>query len=305
MSVRRRSFSRRNSAAGSADDGSDEGDCGYVKVFLKPLERGNYSVILGWFGIRTDGWAQIPDRLLGTYSGQWLGLVYGGMALVAAFLLYEMVTLDLGYLFQRICGIVEPIFTIMCAFYWLALYLRRTWSSTSIYVLFCSCFAGEVLGQCLSTRSEDGYVSQPFVALVVLVAVAVASLFSTLETSDSVLVIGFVSLLRFMACSSLNDLPQITRPFLAYLSGILGTIGAKYMETTFRPPVNGQSNPEGKIPIIKRRRSSSSTAHSFTSHRAGRRTSLPALIQKSQVCVTGRCYWPKTQILYTFKSNQV
>ena len=283
MSAKRRSFSRRSSAAADADDGSDdETDCGYVKVFLKPLERGNYSVILGWFGIRTDGWS-LPDQLA-VVGDHHPGTVYGVLALVAGLVLYELVMVDLGYLFQRLCGVIEPIFTIMSAFYWLALYLRRTWSTTSIYVLFCSCFAGEVLGQCLSSTSHEGYVSQPFVALVVLVAVAVASLFSTLETSDSVLVIGFVSLLRFMACSSLHDLPQISRPFLAYLSGIMGTIGAKYMETTFRPPMNGiQSNPEGKIPIIKRRRSSSSTAHSFTSHRAGRRTSLPALIQKSQV----------------------
>ncbi|GAB6029658.1 hypothetical protein CHUAL_005392 [Chamberlinius hualienensis] len=41
-----------------------------------------------------------------------------------------------------------PLFAIICAYYWLAVGYRKTWSHSSIYLLFCACYVGEVIVQC-------------------------------------------------------------------------------------------------------------------------------------------------------------
>jgi cGMP-inhibited 3',5'-cyclic phosphodiesterase A len=275
-----RSGSNRSNRNGDKDDEEIENN-GYIQIFIKPLEQANYSVIFGWLGLSTV-----------KLSRQQVGCVYGAGVLLVAALLYHLLLTDLGYLFHRICGHIVPIFCVGCGFYWLALVFRKSWSNTSVYILFCACFAGELLGQfvCDGTDSstassapspgEDPYITRPLLALAVLLAVSLASVFSTLETIHSTFVIVFVSLTRYLACTSLTDLPQTLRPFVAYVSGIAGVIAAKYMETVFKPPVNNYNNmtQDGKIPVIKRRRSSSSTAHGLSAHRVGRRTSLPALI---------------------------
>ncbi len=287
--LRSRSGSSRGSRNGEKDEEEVDNN-GYIQIFIKPLEQGNYSVVLGWLGLSTV-------RL----SRQQIGLVYGLGAVILAGMLYHLFLSDLGFLFHRICGHIVPIFSVGCAFYWLALYFRKSWSNTSVYILFCACFAGELLGQCVydgpgagtahsppsqsPTPGEDPYITRPLLALAVLLAVSLASVFSTLETVHSTFVIVFVSLTRYLACTALTDLPQTLRPFLAYFSGIAGVIAAKYMETVFKPPVSNYSmTQDGKIPVIKRRRSSSSATHGMSTHRVGRRTSLPALIHsKSQV----------------------
>jgi hypothetical protein len=259
-------------AAGGQKDDDDADNNGYIQVFIRPLEQGNYSVLLSWLGVKKT-----------ELSSRQLGLFYGVVSVMCSALVYQLLLADLGLLFHRLCGLVVPIFGIGCAFYWLALYYRHSWSTTSVYVLFCSCFAGEFLGRCVGGAERDSYITQPSQVVAVLVAVGVASVFSTLETLSSTFVIVFVSFVRFLACTSLTDLPQITRPFAAYLSGVVGIIAAKYMETVFKPPVNAYVTPDGKIPVIKRRRSSASTSHTLNSHRAARRTSLPAIIHKNQV----------------------
>ncbi|KAH9500195.1 cGMP-inhibited 3',5'-cyclic phosphodiesterase A [Bulinus truncatus] len=115
----------------------------------------------------------------------------------------------------------------------------------------------------------------------------VASVFSSLETSHSAGVILLVSFTRFLACSALQDIPVGLRPFVAYSCGFAGNIVAKYMEAILKPQIQNYTTQDGKIPVIKRRRSSSSSAHAFTAHRSTRRTSLPALIQKSQSSAAG------------------
>ena len=267
-----RKGSGSKTTANSAPNGDSEVEYnGYIQVFMKPLEQGNYSVILGWLGVQK-------------MSPRQMGLLYSLTAVTASVILYQLLFGELGFLFHRLCALIVPIFSVTCAFYWLALYFRKSWSTTSIYVLFCSCFVGEFTGQVLCNSSSDHYITQPFLAFTVLVAVSTASIFSTLETTHSTFVIIFVSFIRFLSCTALSGLPQVLRPFLAYFSGIVGVIGAKYMETVFKPPVTTNlMTQDGKIPVIKRRRSSASASHAFTTHRAGRRTSLPALIQKCQV----------------------
>ena len=282
----------RVSSKGSRGDGDkDEGEeienNGYIQVFVKPLDQGNYSVILSWMGISNK---KLSVNQLAVWSGV--------AVLVASFLLYQLIITDLGLLFQRLCGVIVPIFSIICGFYWVALYLRKCWGNTSIYVLFSLCFVGEFFGQCLCEKNSN-YITQPILVCCVLVFASIASVFSTLETAQSTCVIVFVSFTRFLACMTLSDLPQLLRPYVAYSSGIVGVIAAKYMETAFRPPITNFMTQDGKIPVIKRRRSSSSSMHGFSAHRSGRRTSLPALIQKNQVltvlsftlitCITSSC----------------
>ena len=245
--------------------------------------------VLHQLGLQEKQELALSQQQVNTVAG--MGVVLGSV------LAYQLMISDLGSLFHRICGLVIPIFSIGCAFYWLALYLRKDWSTTSIYVLLCACFGGELVGQALVVAEGEAtlYITSPMLLLMVLMAVSLASVFSTLEKSHSTMVIVFVSVMRLLACSSLVDLPQSSRPFMAYMAGIAGIMGAKYMETLLKPTAPTQPVPqEVKVPTIKRRRSSTAAgvhgAGSFT-HRVGRRTSLPALIQKPQVRLTTSIYY--------------
>ncbi|KAK6187714.1 hypothetical protein SNE40_005678 [Patella caerulea] len=136
-------------------------------------------------------------------------------------------------------------------------------------------------------ESASGQVSQPIVIVTVLLSVSVASVFSSLETVHSAVVILLVSFTRFLSCSSLLDIPHATRPYVAYTCAFVGILVSKYMEAVMKPPIQNILTQDGKIPVIKRRRSSSSSAHGFSAHRSTRRTSLPALIQKNQSASAG------------------
>lgn len=289
MALHRTSVSaRRGSKNESQKDEDEPENNGYIQVLVKPLEQGNFSLVLNWLGITGTN-----------FSTQQIGVVYGIGLAISSVILYQLLRCDIGSLFHRFCGILVPMFTIICSFYWLSLYLRKTWNTTSVYLLFSSCFVGETLAQFFlvewhtSVAPQTGGVgsasisfspvTQPLVVFVVLLAVCTASVFSSLETSHSVAVISLVSFTRFLACSTLGDLPQGIRPYVAYICGLTGIIISKYMETVLKPPINNFMTHDGKIPVIKRRRSSSSSTHAFSAHRSTRRTSLPALIPKSQV----------------------
>ncbi|XP_064627396.1 cGMP-inhibited 3',5'-cyclic phosphodiesterase 3A-like isoform X2 [Lineus longissimus] len=274
MAMHGRSSSRGSRNEGEKDTETQENN-GYVQIFVKPLEQRKYSMVLSWIGLSST-----------KMSAQQCWVMYGCSALLFSLLLYHLIQCDLGFVFEKFCGLTMPICSILCGYYWIALYLRKTWSTTSVYFLFCSCFVGEFIGQCFFSGLEEDYISQPLVVFSVLASVSVASVFSSLETTQSSIVIIFVSFTRFLACVTLTDLPQVLRPLAVYFSGIGGVIAAKYMETVFKPPINNFMTQDGKIPVIKRRRSSSSSAHGFSSTRPGRRTSLPALIQKSQCSTT-------------------
>jgi len=226
-----------------------------------------------------------------------VGIFYGIAFVVLSVVIYQIC--DMGMFLHRLCSVLVPMFAIVCAFYWLSLYLRKTWSATSVYLFFCACFLGETLAQIISglwhvgtydsastgaaSDSDVGYFSQPLALFIVLLSICTASIFSSLETSHSAIVISLVSFSRFLLCSSIGVLPYGFRPYLAYFCGLGGIFVSKYMETLLKPQINNFMTHDGKIPVIKRRRSSSSTAHAFSAHRSTRRTSLPALIPKNQV----------------------
>lgn len=283
---------RRGSKNDSQKDEDDSENNGYVQVLVKPLEQGNLSLVLNWLG----GTAS-------KISCQHQGAVYGVVLAVSLVICYQLLRCDIGSVFHRLCGILVPMFTIIQSFFWLSVGLRKTWSCTSVYLLFASCFVGEAIAQIFiqSWCEEDGpslepgdkgienysQITQPLVVFVVLFAVCSASVFSTLETQHSAAVIFLVSFTRFLACSTLGDFPQNLRPYVSYVCGLTGIIISKYMETLFKPQINNFMTQDGKIPAYKRRSSSSSqggfpAARTTANHTRDRRVSLPAL-GKSQI----------------------
>nr|XP_011437661.2 cGMP-inhibited 3',5'-cyclic phosphodiesterase A isoform X4 [Crassostrea gigas] len=283
---------RRGSKNDSQKDEDDSENNGYVQVLVKPLEQGNLSLVLNWLG----GTAS-------KISCQHQGAVYGVVLAVSLVIGYQLLRCDIGSVFHRLCGILVPMFTIIQSFFWLSVGLRKTWSCTSVYLLFASCFVGEAIAQIFiqSWCEEDGpslepgdkgienysQITQPLVVFVVLFAVCSASVFSTLETQHSAAVIFLVSFTRFLACSTLGDFPQNLRPYVSYVCGLTGIIISKYMETLFKPQINNFMTQDGKIPAYKRRSSSSSqggfpAARTTANHTRDRRVSLPAL-GKSQI----------------------
>ncbi|XP_056016557.1 cGMP-inhibited 3',5'-cyclic phosphodiesterase 3A-like isoform X8 [Ostrea edulis] len=277
---------RRGSKNDSQKDDDDSENNGYVQVLVKPLEQGNLSLILNWLGGTAS---QI--------SNQHLGAVYGLILAVSLVALYQLLRCDIGSVFHRLCGFLVPMFTIVQSFFWLSVGLRKTWSCTSVYLLFASCFVGESIAQIFIQSWSEGespslraggegvgtysQITQPLVVFVVLFAVCSASVFSTLETQHSVVVIFLVSFTRFLACSTLGDIPQSLRPYLSYVCGLTGIFISKYMETVFKHPINNFMTQDGKIPAYKRRSSSSSQGgfpgRSTANHTRDRRVSLPAL----------------------------
>ncbi|KAK7492028.1 hypothetical protein BaRGS_00016692, partial [Batillaria attramentaria] len=289
MAMARQTGSRRGSKNDNDKEEEETENNGYIQVLVKPLEQGNCSLVLSWLGV-SNAELQSPYHQ---------AVFYGSAAVVCTLVLYQLLRCDVGFLFGRLCAILVPMFSILCAFFWLALYFRRTWSNTSVYLLFSSCIIGETFAQVFfrdwgqdgGGSSGDSVVSdvvaanhatQPLVIVCVLLSISLASVFSSLDTSHSAVVILLVSFTRFLACSMLSDLPFGLRTYLGYTCGFAGILVARYMETVLKPPIQHFTTHDGKIPVIKRRRSSSSSAHAFSAHRSTRRTSLPALIQKSQ-----------------------
>ena len=288
--------SRRNSRSESEKENKSVGNNCYVKVFVKPLNDSDFRFFLSWLGIN-----------YANMTTQHLGCLYCAVAAIITFTLYQLFHCDIGFIFGRFCATVVPMFSILCTFFWLALQFRSTWSCISIYLLFFSLFMGEILALVFSPairlitesgnvgdenkNSDDGvinseliYSREPIVILLVLSCVSIASLCSSLDTFQSAVVIFLIGFTRYLACFMMTDLPHRLRIFVGYACGFSGVLVARYMERVLKPPIQQFTSQDGKIPVIKRRRSASSGSHSLSNHYSTRRTSLPALIQKSQVC---------------------
>ncbi len=256
-----------------SDSDQESGDNnGYIQASISDAvmkqQRGSYNPYLAWSGLKN---MKVSSTELGT-------IIATGVAVFTCMIYFLQESLV--NLLHGLCGLFAPMFSVTCAFYWLALYLRKSWNGTSVYIFFLACYAGEIIGQlCFGAANIFG----SWVVASVLVSASLASLMSSLPTSQSALVITFLSFMRFLSGSTLQVLSPWMRPFLAYFCGIFGCIIAKYTEThLFRQhPAAMSFAMDGKIPVIKRRRTSSQA--SISSHHRSRRTSLPALIQKNQV----------------------
>ncbi|XP_076591037.1 cGMP-inhibited 3',5'-cyclic phosphodiesterase 3A-like isoform X1 [Chaetodon auriga] len=188
------------------------------------------------------------------------------------------------------CYCVSPVFTLVCAFFWVGLYLIRcgVLIRTAVFLL-AVCHLGEAAAQSLLRGAEEQLLSLPATLVVLGCLGSGALLVVRLRLGVSILV--FISVIRAVSLVSLSRVRASWRPYLAYLLGLLGVLLARYADRLLPAPgtsgtgccgsVTGAK--EEDIPVFKRRRRSSSIAasemmaHSQSNSKSHRRTSLPCI----------------------------
>ena len=181
------------------------------------------------------------------------------------------------------------LFSLLCAFFWMGLYLLRAGVRLPLAVaLLAACCGGEALVQIGLGVGEDHLLSLP-AAGVVLSCLAAAT-WLVLRLRLGVLMIALTSAVRTVSLISLERFKVAWRPYLAYLAGVLGILLARYVEQILpqsagaapREHVGAQllAGTKEDIPVFKRRRRSSSVVSaemSGCSSKSHRRTSLPCI----------------------------
>uniref|UniRef100_A0A3Q4G6X4 Phosphodiesterase n=1 Tax=Neolamprologus brichardi TaxID=32507 RepID=A0A3Q4G6X4_NEOBR len=196
-------------------------------------------------------------------------------------------------LLQTCWSVVSPLFTLVCAFFWVGVYLIRcgVLIQTAISLLTL-CHLGEVAAWSLLDGTDEQLFSFTTAAVVVLLCVATGALM-VVRLNQGISVIVFISVVRTISLFSLHKVRATWRPYVAYLVGVLGILLARYADKLL--PNQGRHK-EGctpvteareEIPVFKRRRRSSSViasdmAHSQSNSKSHRRTSLPC-IQRDQM----------------------
>lgn len=196
-------------------------------------------------------------------------------------------------LLQTCWSAVSPLFTLVCAFFWVGVYLVRCGVLVRTALsLLTLCHLGEAAARSLLDGADEPLFSFATAAAVVLVCVAAGALMvARLDRGISVVV--FLSVVRTISLFSLHRVRATWRPYVAYLVGVLGILLARYADKLLPnqgrhkegcTPVTGARE---EIPVFKRRRRSSSVvasdmAHSQSNSKSHRRTSLPC-IQRDQV----------------------
>ncbi|XP_017566124.2 cGMP-inhibited 3',5'-cyclic phosphodiesterase A isoform X1 [Pygocentrus nattereri] len=193
-----------------------------------------------------------------------------------------------------LCTLISPAFTLLCAFFWLGLYLIRGGAlAGSVALLLAACHVGEAAAQWLVRGSDEQLLS--FTASAAVLACVAGAALMVVRLGQGVSVIVFVSVVRALALISLQKVRAGWRPYVAYLLGVLGVLLARYADRLL--PNQGAQRREGSasvtgargdIPVFKRRRRSSSVVssdmahHAQSSSKSHRRTSLPC-IQRDQM----------------------
>lgn len=193
-------------------------------------------------------------------------------------------------LLLSVCYCVSPAFTLICAFFWVGLYLIRcgVLIRTALFLL-AVCHLGEAAAQSILRGAEEQLLSFP-ANLVVLGCLGSGALL-VVRLGQGVSILVFISVIRAVSLVSLNRVRASWRPYLAYLLGLLGVLLARYADRLL--PASGTSGTgccgsvteakEEDIPVFKRRRRSSSIAasemmaHSQSNSKSHRRTSLPCI----------------------------
>ncbi|KAM4627074.1 cGMP-inhibited 3',5'-cyclic phosphodiesterase 3A-like [Polymixia lowei] len=193
--------------------------------------------------------------------------------------------------------LVSPVFTLVCAFFWVGLYLIRcgVLIRTAVFLL-AVCHLGEVAAQSLLRGAEEQLLSFP-ATLVVLGCLASGALL-VVRLGQGVSILVFISVVRAVSLVSLSRVRASWRPYLAYLLGLLGVLLARYADRLLPAPgtsgtgccgsVTGAK--EEDIPVFKRRRRSSSVAasemmaHTQSNSKSHRRTSLPCIPRDQMIC---------------------
>ncbi|XP_057179621.1 cGMP-inhibited 3',5'-cyclic phosphodiesterase 3A isoform X3 [Triplophysa rosa] len=190
-------------------------------------------------------------------------------------------------LVEFVWQLVSPIFTLVCAFFWVGLYLLRcgVLIRTAVFLLTV-CHLGEAAAQSLLDAQQ--LYSFTATALVLLACLASGALM-VVRLGQGISVLVFISIIRTVSLLSLQKVRASWRPYLAYLLGVLGVLLARYADRLL--PDQGASHREGSrgdIPVFKRRRRSSSVVssdmaqHGQSRGKSHRRTSLPCL-QREQM----------------------
>ncbi|XP_026891483.1 cGMP-inhibited 3',5'-cyclic phosphodiesterase 3A isoform X2 [Acinonyx jubatus] len=181
------------------------------------------------------------------------------------------------------------LFSLLCAFFWMGLYLLRAGVRLPLAVsLLAACCGGEALVQIGLGVGEDHLLSLP-AAGVVLSCLAAAT-WLVLRLRLGVLMIALTSAVRTVSLISLERFKVAWRPYLAYLAGVLGLLLARYVEQILPQPAGAAprehfgsqliAGTREDIPVFKRRRRSSSVVSaemSGCSSKSHRRTSLPCI----------------------------
>ncbi|KAG7523179.1 hypothetical protein JOB18_041126 [Solea senegalensis] len=196
-------------------------------------------------------------------------------------------------LLQTCWSALSPLFTLVCAFFWVGVYLIRcgVLIQTALSLLTV-CHLGEAAAWTLLDGTDEQLFSFTTAAGVVLVCVATGALMVA-RLNQGISVVVFISIIRTISLFSLHKVRATWRPYVAYLVGVLGILLARYADKLLPDqgrhkegctPVTGARE---EIPVFKRRRRSSSViasdmAHSQSNSKSHRRTSLPC-IQRDQV----------------------
>ncbi|XP_067142319.1 cGMP-inhibited 3',5'-cyclic phosphodiesterase 3A-like [Centruroides vittatus] len=253
------SYSSRRSTRKSLEAESVDNN-GYVQVFVKPLNDGRYGFSLACFGLPQY---RIP------------ALTYG---ICIVCLLIICVCCDVSYVIQKLCTFLVPLFTITCAYFWLAFTYRKSLNATNFYFLFCASVVGEVVASVFTgrTRLKDYYFIGNFINYsLYLFTVTGAAVLSSLPKNLVFMVVTFISILKLLALTLLPDLPACIRSFITYLCGLTGVVTAKYVQATLLPPIASFIASDGRLLAARKHRTSSTSAVHFLYK--SRRTSLPTL----------------------------
>uniref|UniRef100_A0A672TC58 Phosphodiesterase n=1 Tax=Sinocyclocheilus grahami TaxID=75366 RepID=A0A672TC58_SINGR len=190
-------------------------------------------------------------------------------------------------LVELVWQLLSPVFTLVCAFFWVGVYLLRcgVLIRTAVFLLTV-CHLGEAAAQSLLDAQQ--LYSFTATALVLLACLASGALM-VVRLGQGISVLLFISVIRTVSLLSLQKVRASWRPYLAYLLGVLGVLLARYADRLL--PEQGASHREGSrgdIPVFKRRRRSSSVVssdmaqHGQPRSKSHRRTSLPCL-QRDQM----------------------
>ncbi|KAM9814646.1 cGMP-inhibited 3',5'-cyclic phosphodiesterase 3A-like isoform 1-T1 [Syngnathus typhle] len=182
---------------------------------------------------------------------------------------------------------LSPFLSVLCAFFWLGVYLTHCGVLLQTALLLLTVFH---LAEAAAWSLLDG--PHEVAAALVLACVAGGALMlARLDRGSSVVVV--VSVVRAVSLLSLHKVRPAWRPYVVYLLGVVGILLARYADRLLAgqgtleegcTPVTGAKE---DVPTFKRRRRSSSVistdmAHSQSNSKSHRRTSLPC-IQRDQI----------------------
>uniref|UniRef100_A0A3B3ZR00 Phosphodiesterase n=1 Tax=Periophthalmus magnuspinnatus TaxID=409849 RepID=A0A3B3ZR00_9GOBI len=203
----------------------------------------------------------------------------------------HLVSSCVAELIQTCWSALSPLFSLLCAFFWLGVFLFRGGVLLhTVLALLTLWHLAEGAACSLLDGTHEPLLSVPSTAVVVLACVTAGALM-VVRLNQGISVILFLSVARTLSVFSLHKVRAAWRPYVAYLLGVLGILLARYADRL----LPGTLHEEGctparatqEVPVFKRRRRSSSVistdmAHSHNNSKSHRRTSLPC-IQRDQV----------------------